>query len=84
MDNQFIQELTEAYLTGTITKYELFHKFEQDICDSVMNYAKNRHLQVEISIAWDDEDEFEHEGYYDSVDNAINALMKYKENYENN
>lgn len=39
---------------------------------------KNHHLQFEISIAWDDDDEFEHEGYYDSVDDAINALLKYK------
>ena len=36
------------------------------------------HLQFEISIAWDDDDEFEHEGYYNSVDNAIQALLKYK------
>ena len=37
------------------------------------------HFQFEISIAWDDDDEFEHEGYYDNVDDAIAALMKYKE-----
>lgn len=41
---------------------------------------KNHHLQFEISIAWDDDDEFEHEGYYDSVDDAIKALLKYKNN----
>lgn len=39
---------------------------------------KNHHLQFEISIAWDDDDEFEHEGYYNSVDDAIEALLKYK------
>lgn len=43
-------------------------------------YNKDRHLQFEISIAWDDDDEFEHEGYYNSVDDAINALLKYKKN----
>lgn len=42
--------------------------------------SKDRHLQFEISLAWDDDDEFEHEGYYNSVDDAINALLKYKEN----
>ena len=42
--------------------------------------SKDRHSQFEISIAWDDDDEFEHEGYYHSVDDAINALLKYKEN----
>ena len=36
------------------------------------------HLQFEISIAWDDDDEYEHEGYYNSVDDAIEALLKYK------
>lgn len=39
---------------------------------------KNHHLQFEISIALDDDDEFEHEGYYHSVDDAIKALLKYK------
>ena len=43
-------------------------------------YNKDRHLQFEISLACDDDDEFEHEGYYNSVDDAINALLKYKEN----
>ena len=38
-----------------------------------------QHLQFEILIAWDDNYEFEHEGYYDNVDDAIAALMKYKE-----
>ena len=42
-------------------------------------YQENHHLQFEISIAWDD-DEFEHEGYYNSVDDAIEALLKYKKN----
>ena len=39
---------------------------------------KDHKLQFEISLAWDDDDEFEHEGYYDSVDEAIQALLKYK------
>ena len=43
-------------------------------------YKENHHLQFEISIAWDDDVEFEHEGYYHSVDDAIKALLKYKEN----
>ena len=32
-------------------------------------------MQVEISLAEDDSDNFEHEGYYDSYDEAIEALM---------
>lgn len=40
---------------------------------------KDHKLHFEISLAWDDDDEFEHEGYYNNVDDAIAALMKYKE-----
>ena len=53
----------------------------EDICDALNAYAEDRqnhHLHVEISIAWDVDDEFEHEGYYNSVDDAIEALLKYK------
>ena len=32
-------------------------------------------MQIEISLAEDDEDCFEHEGYYDNYDDAIEALM---------
>lgn len=32
-------------------------------------------MQVEISLAEDDSDNFEHEGYYDSYDEAIEALI---------
>lgn len=32
-------------------------------------------MRVEISLAEDDDDNFEHEGYYDSYDDAITALM---------
>ena len=39
---------------------------------------KEHEPHFEISIAWDDDDEFEHEGYYNSVDDAIEALLKYK------
>ena len=40
---------------------------------------KDHHLEIEISIAWDDEDEFEHEGYYHTIDDAIKALISLKE-----
>ena len=50
--------------------------------DTVEDFGKNHHLCFEISIAWDDDDGFEHEGYYNSVDEAINALENYR-NYPN-
>lgn len=40
---------------------------------------KNHHLEIEISTAWDDEDEYEHEGYYHTIDDAIEALISLKQ-----
>ena len=40
---------------------------------------KNHHLEIEISTAWDDEDEYEHEGYYHTIDDAIKALLSLKQ-----
>lgn len=47
-------------------------------CEEYEASRKGHELHFEISIAWDDDDEFEHEGYYHSVDDAIEALLKYK------
>lgn len=47
-------------------------------CEEYEDFRKDHELHFEISIAWDDDDEFEHEGYYHSVDDAIEALLKYK------
>lgn len=57
-------------------------KFMDDICDALNEWYEDRKshkMHFEISVAWDDEDEFEHEGYYHSADEAIAALMKFKE-----
>lgn len=54
-----------------------YEEFCEYVKDTVEDFIENHYLCFEISIAWDD-DEFEHEGYYDSVDAAIEALMKYK------
>ena len=47
-------------------------------CEEYEASRKDHEFHFEISIAWDDDDEFEHEGYYHSVDDAIEALLKYK------
>lgn len=47
-------------------------------CEEYEASRKDHELHFEISIAWDDDNEFEHEGYYHSVDDAIEALLKYK------
>ena len=52
-----------------------------NLCDALNKYVeerKNHHLEIEIGIAWDDEDEFEHHGYYASIDEAIAALLELK------
>lgn len=40
--------------------------------------------QVEISLAFSDEDDFEHEGFYSNIDEAIEALERIKKLYCNN
>ena len=54
-------------------------EFEKEY-EEWLKTRKNHHFEIEISIAWDN-DEFEHEGYYNSVDDAIEALLKYKSEY---
>ena len=46
--------------------------------DLIFHFEKPKEPQIEISIAWSDDEEFQHEGYYDNVDEAIEALLKYK------
>lgn len=38
-----------------------------------------RHIEIEISVRWNDEDYYEHEGYYSTIDKAIEALIELKE-----
>jgi hypothetical protein len=69
------------YLEGKATAEEVRQAFWDDINSSIEEYIKSRkdhHLEIEISIAWDDEDEYEHEGYYHTIDDAIEALISLK------
>ena len=52
-------------------------KFVAELADEIAEHKPK--LNFEILIANEDDDEFEHEGYYNSVDEAIEALMRYKE-----
>lgn len=63
---------------------EAMREIEANIRKEIENFSINRHLKVEISIAWDDEEEFEHEGYYQTIDDAIDALISLKEMEKNN
>lgn len=74
------------YLEGKVTAEEVQQAFWDDINSSIEEYIKTRkdhHLEVEISIAWDDEDEYEHEGYYHTIDDAIEALLRLKQMEQN-
>lgn len=70
------------YLEGRATAEDTKQAFWDAINASIEEYIKSReghHLEIEISIAWDDEDEYEHEGYYHTIDDAIKALISLKE-----
>ena len=38
--------------------------------------------RIEISIEWDNSEEFEHESYEDSIEDAIRTLKKLKKQYK--
>lgn len=61
-------------IVPNIREIRLMEDFMDNWLEEYQENRKNHHLQFEISIAWDDDDKFEHEGYYNSVNNAINAL----------
>ena len=75
VDVKLIVEIHPMEVSMVDKAYEEFCDYVKDTAEE---FVKNHHLQFEISIAWDDDDEFEHEGYYNSVDEAIQALLKYK------
>ena len=69
---------TSDYLEGRATAEEVQQAFWDDINSSIEEYIKSRkdhHLEIEISIAWDDEDEYEHEGYYHTFDETCGASL---------
>ena len=77
---------TSDYLEGRATTEEVQQAFWDDINSSIEEYMKTRkdhHLEIEISVAWDDEDEYEHEGYYHTIDDAIEALLRLKQMEQN-
>lgn len=51
---------------------------EEVIYKEVKEKLEQGPLGVEISFLWDEDGEFEHNGYYNSIDDAIEALFKYK------
>ena len=58
---------------------DMYDALYEAVVNDVMDFIKNHHIRFEISVAWDNDDNFEHAGYYDNVDDAMEALIKYKE-----
>lgn len=74
----FIKEtrLMEAIMDN-LKGYKVWSKVIKELTNTGMP-------QVEISLAFSDEDDFEHEGFYNNIDEAIEALERIKELYCNN
>ena len=75
-------DLTKKFITGKIS-YEdcerlMTRQMKEELYKEVKERLEQGPLGVEISFLWDKDGEFEHNGYYNSIDDAIEALFKYK------
>lgn len=74
--------ITKKFITGKMSYKDwenlVIKQMEETICKEVEEKLEQDPLGVEISFSWDEDGEFEHHGYYNSIDDAIKALFKYK------
>lgn len=74
----FATDIDEELLTEKIQLEAAIRKINTKIAEEVSRYASNDNFpKFEISIRESEDDEFEHEGYYDNAKDAVKALMKY-------
>lgn len=75
-------DITKKFITGKISYKDweklVIKQMENSICKEAKEKLEQGPLKVEISFLWDEDGEFEHDGYYNSIDDAIEALFKYK------
>ncbi len=75
-------DITKKFITGKMSYKDwenlVIKQMEETICKEVEEKLEQDPLGVEISFSWDEDGEFEHHGYYNSIDDAIEALFKYK------
>ena len=75
-------DLTKKFITGEMSYKDweklVIRQMEDSIYKEVKEKLEQDPLKVEISFLWDEDGEFEHDGYYNSIDVAIEALFKYK------
>ena len=75
-------DLTKKFITGKMSykdwEKSVIRQMEEAIYKEAEEKLEQGPLKVEISFLWDEDGEFEHDGYYNSIDDAIEALFKYK------
>lgn len=71
-------DLTKKFITGKISYEDCEKLITRQMKEEIYKEVKEKLLGVEISFLWDKDGEFEHNGYYNSIDDAIEALFKYK------
>ena len=75
-------DLTKKLITGEMSYKDWEKLVVKQMEEAIYKEAKEKleqgPLGVEISFLWDEDGEFEHDGYYNSIDDAIEALFKYK------
>lgn len=76
-----IIEYFQGKRTLTNTVDDVYDLLAEEIYEEVKKYM-DKTLNVEIMLAHPDDDGFEHEGYYDTIDDAIKALEYIKEHID--
>ena len=75
-------DLTKKLITGKMSYKDweklVVRQMEEAIYKEAEEKLEQGPLGVEISFLWDEDGEFEQNGYYNSIDDAIEALFKYK------
>lgn len=78
---QVINEYLQGRRSLVNTIDDVCDLIQEDIQEIVEKYMAKK-LEVEIMLARPGDDCFEHEGYYDSIDDAIEALKYIKEHID--
>lgn len=74
----FATDIDEELLTEKIQLEAAIEKINTKIAKEVSKYVSNNNFpKFEILIRESEDDEFEHEGYYDNAKDAVKALMGY-------
>ena len=74
----FATDIDEELLAEKIQLDEALRKINTKMAEEVSRYVSNDNFpKFEILIKESEDDDFEHEGYYDNAKDAVKALMRY-------